>query len=119
MEHLMPAQKQYRGVPVPDAVRGSWHRLPGLWWRAGVDAKSESLPFVVEPGQVYADNDPRSEGRTLRVDRIEGAYAICTVLTDRVMHDENWVSQIGRPTKIKVRRLYPNARGYRRLEEDG
>jgi hypothetical protein len=36
----------------------------------------------VKPESIWADNDPRSAGRTLRVERIEGGKAVCTVLTN-------------------------------------
>ncbi|MFE9834075.1 hypothetical protein ACFYP4_02830 [Streptomyces sp. NPDC005551] len=72
----------------------------------GIDAKAESMPFVVEPGQVYADNDPRKEGRAIHIDSIDGRHAYATVV------------ETGAPTKILLRRLYPNARGYRLLPDD-
>jgi hypothetical protein len=36
----------------------------------------------VREGQVWADNDRRSRGRTLRVIRVEAEHAVCVVLTD-------------------------------------
>lgn len=36
----------------------------------------------VKVGDVWKDNDPRSAGRTLRIDAIEGDRAVCTVLTN-------------------------------------
>lgn len=108
---------QYRGIPVPLEVSVYWHQPIGRWWRAGIDAKAATMPFVVEPGQIYADNDPRSEGRTLLVEKLDGVYADCLILTDRKLQDLTGGSQVGKPTRIKIRRLYPNARGYRLIEE--
>jgi hypothetical protein len=34
-----------------------------------------------QPQEVWADNDKRSNGRTLRVDEVTGNYALCSVLT--------------------------------------
>lgn len=31
----------------------------------------------VEPGQVWRDNDPRSPGRVVRVQALDGRYAVC------------------------------------------
>lgn len=36
----------------------------------------------VRPGQIWADNDRRSAGRTLRVDAVEDGKVTCTVLTN-------------------------------------
>jgi hypothetical protein len=71
----------------------------------GIDALAETMPFLVEPGQVYADNDPRKEGRRVRVESLDGLYV-------------NAVDEAtGIATRILKRRLYANARGYRLLEE--
>lgn len=113
----------YRGVPVPRRLRQYWDKPTGRWWRTGVDAKGALMPFEVLPGQVYQDNDyrPTRSGRTIRIDRIteDGLYAVCTVLTnyDRVQNslDLGWSiykDMRGSQTAIKIRRLYPNARGY-------
>jgi hypothetical protein len=39
-------------------------------------------PPAVRPGQVWAGNDPRAAGRTIRVERLDGDKAICRVLTN-------------------------------------
>lgn len=120
----------YRGVPVPPRLRQYWDKPTGLWWRLGVDNKADLSPFEVLPGQVYADGDYRKPGRTLRVERLtaDGLYAICTVLTNRdyvQWHLDNsdngfgFKDMRGTETAIKVRRLYPNARGYRLLHSPG
>lgn len=122
------APDMYRGVRVPARLTHYWNAPTGRWWRAGVDAKADLLPFEVVPTQVYRDNDYRKPGRTLRVDRIteDGVFAICTVLTnyDRVQDclDHGWTHRKdmrGSQTAIRVRRLYPNARGYALIQDVG
>lgn len=73
----------------------------------------------VKPGQVWADNDQRSAGRTIRVDRIEGDKAVCTILTNRDAADLNdWGTDMrGRQVRIKVSRFRPTSTGYRLVEE--
>jgi hypothetical protein len=95
----------YRGVEVPGRLRPYWTKPTGRWWRKGIDALAETMPFLVEPGQVYADNDPRKEGRTIRIESLDGLYVIA--------RDE----ETGISSRILKRRLYANARGYRLLEE--
>lgn len=50
--------------------------------RARGAAMQSRLPVEVRVGSVWADNDPRSAGRTLRVERVDGDKAVCTVLTN-------------------------------------
>lgn len=81
----------------------------------------------VRPGQLWADNDPRHAGRTLRVDevcyRAGKKVARCTILTNS---DETqaeidkpttpWyrpADRRGRQTDISVRRFRPTSTGYR------
>lgn len=76
----------------------------------------------VRPGQIWADNDARNEGRTLRVDRIEihafghgvlegrVPHAVCTVLTQP--DDRPW-ALTGRQVTIRVSRMRPTSTGYR------
>ncbi len=44
--------------------------------------EEEGTVTEVKVGQVWADNDPRSEGRTVRVDVVDGRRAFCTVITN-------------------------------------
>lgn len=69
----------------------------------------------VKPGQVWADNDWRSEGRTVRVDEIHGDYARCTVLTAAGggAYGDRW----RRTTRIALKRFKPTSTGYRLLED--
>lgn len=65
----------------------------------------------VREGQVWADNDPRAHGRTLRVDAVDGDYARCTVLSG--VHS-SWIG-VGRECTILLRRFAPTRSGYRLL----
>lgn len=78
---------------------------------------------MVKIGQIWADNDKRAKGRHVRVDRIEGDYAFCTIVIDRAdtepdggryreRRPHDWIA-IGRPTRIKLTRFKPNSTGYR------
>lgn len=66
----------------------------------------------VRPGQVWADNDPRSAGRTVRIESIDISgdepVAICTVLSLA----RNVCTGMGSIKKIKVRRFRPVSSGY-------
>lgn len=65
---------------------------------------------VVREGQVWADNDRRSRGRTLKVVRVENGRALCVVLTDGP-HPIR--SAVGRTVAIKLDRFKPTSTGYR------
>lgn len=43
---------------------------------------------VVRPGQVWADNDVRCKGRTVRVAEVGPLTAICEILTNSDAHQE-------------------------------
>ena len=72
----------------------------------------------VKPGQCWADNDPRSEGRTLRVESIEGDKAVCTILTNCDSYKGSaWQrDMVGKTTRISLSRFKPTSTGYRLLE---
>lgn len=84
-------------------------------------------PNAVRPGQVWADNDPRSAGRTLRVDAIEDGKAVCTILTndtttqariDGTYHGM-WAyagrpqDRRGKTARVSLSRFKPARTGYR------
>lgn len=86
---------------------------------------------TVRPGQVWADNDPRSAGRTLRVDTVDDTHATCTVLTNA--DGQQWLldnpnirsgaqDTRGRKVRIRLDRFRPTSTGYRLIgdmaEED-
>lgn len=80
--------------------------------------------ITVKPGQIWADNDERCMGRTLRVDRIEDGKAVCTVLTNsnpvqaELDRGERRTQDTrGRVTRISVTRFRPVSTGYRLVEE--
>ncbi|WP_149183283.1 hypothetical protein [Streptomyces sp. TRM49041] len=68
----------------------------------------------VQAGQVWADNDKRSEDRTLRVDAVDARYAHCTVLTAATPG-----GRTGHRVRILVERMCPTSTGYRLLPEAG
>ncbi|MEU8521212.1 hypothetical protein [Streptomyces sp. NPDC048577] len=65
----------------------------------------------VRVGQVWADNDKRSEGRTVRVDEVDVCYAYCTVLTSATPG-----GRTGQRTRIALERMRPTSTGYRLLD---
>lgn len=79
----------------------------------------------VRTGQVWADNDIRSKGRTVKVESVDGEHAVCVVLTntddqqdvlDRYpgQRIQGYTDRRGRSTRIAVRRLLAGgSRGYR------
>jgi hypothetical protein len=88
---------------------------------------------TVRPGQIWADNDPRAWGRTLRVDEIrpgewtDQPIAVCTVLTNtddtQAGIDASKVDWYrprdmrGRQTQIAVVRFArPTSTGYRLVQ---
>lgn len=78
-------------------------------------------------GQVWADNDPRSAGRTVRIDLVKGAYAHVTILTntDSTQDDIDSASALwrrdmrGKQSRILLNRLRPTSTGYRYLRTEG
>ena len=83
---------------------------------------------VVRPGQVWADNDVRSKGRTIRVVDVGPVTAICEIRTNsdaqqeyvdgvRSMVGYRPVDMRGKRTQIALRRFKPTSTGYRLLEE--
>jgi hypothetical protein len=78
----------------------------------------------VRPGQTWADNDRRAEGRTIRVERIHGGKAVCVILTNRTAAQEQldagsaWVTDMrGRMTRISLSRFRPDGSGYRLISD--
>lgn len=77
---------------------------------------TESAPIAIEVGQVWADDDPRSQGRTIRITEVDPpnfrARAVIVTVARNVGED-----QVGRRTRwISFRRFRPGKRGYRLLE---
>jgi hypothetical protein len=73
----------------------------------------------VKPGQTWADADPRSAGRTLRVESIEGDKVVCTILTNADSYKGGaWQKDMrGKTTRISLSRFKPTSTGYRLVED--
>jgi len=84
----------------------------------------------IKPGQIWADNDRRSAGRTLRVERIEGTKAVCTILTnsdkaqadiDRAANKPSYWCDFkdtrGKTTRVSISRMKPTSTGYRLIRD--
>lgn len=75
----------------------------------------------VRVGQIWADNDTRCRGRTLKVVElnlcVDSPFAVCEVVTDA---EGSPTRAVGRRTKISLKRLKPTSTGYRLLiDENG
>jgi hypothetical protein len=88
--------------------------------------------YEVKPGQIWADNDSRSAGRTLRIDRIVDSKAVCTILAnaddlqralDACMPGEPARvgeypdDRRGKTTRISLARFRPTNTGYRLVRD--
>jgi len=76
-------------------------------------AEAPALPEV-KVGQVWADNDPRSDGRTVKVIAVNQTKAVCEVLTDGANTRR---SQVGRITRIGLHRFKDTASGYKLVKK--
>ncbi|WP_420878969.1 hypothetical protein [Rhodococcus sp. (in: high G+C Gram-positive bacteria)] len=101
--HLTGGTAQ-QSTPVPEPCQAS---------PADADADAAAVPPA--PGQVWADNDPRSHGRTIAVDAIAGDKAVCTVLAPAY---DNPNGRCGHTVKIAVRRFKPTPTGYRLIRDE-
>lgn len=82
--------------------------------RAYGAAVQSNLPVRVEVGQVWADNDPRSQGRTLIVKEIDGMHAVCVPLKGRDPEVNNgFVSTPAKRVRIRLDRFKPTSTGYK------
>lgn len=68
-----------------------------------------TLPHV-RSGQIWADNDKRSKGRTLRVEAVSARHAQCVVLTSATPN-----GRTGHTVRILLERMKPVSNGYRLL----
>lgn len=65
----------------------------------------------VRPGQIWADNDPRSAGRHLKVIEVDTTHATMELVTPRgVGHHQ---AKPGRRTRSRLNRFRPTSTGYR------
>jgi hypothetical protein len=83
---------------------------------------------TVKPGQIWADNDKRAAGRTLRVERVLGDKAQCTILTNTDVAQKQideyqgracpWARDMrGKKTWISLARFKPTNTGYRLVQD--
>ncbi|MFI7468183.1 DUF6354 family protein [Nonomuraea sp. NPDC049646] len=68
----------------------------------------------VRVGQVWADNDKRSEGRRIRVLEVDATHATVTPVDVRGMVDSRTQQ---RRTRIRLDRFRPTSTGYRLVQE--
>lgn len=70
----------------------------------------------IRPGQLWADNDPRSRGRVIQVTRHDllGEVHVVTVRNSRTAINDN----IGRRTKINAARFVPTTKGYVLIQDE-
>ncbi|MGX1129938.1 hypothetical protein RKD49_002128 [Streptomyces glaucescens] len=61
-------------------------------------------------GQIWQDNDPRSDGRRLRIVEIDGTHAVCE---EAPRPGRNGQAKPGRRTRIRLDRFRPTSTGYR------
>lgn len=66
----------------------------------------------VRPGQIWADNDPRSEGRTIRIEFVGSESAACRILANPTAAHAD---RRGKITRIRLDRFRPTSNGYRLL----
>lgn len=81
----------------------------------------------VRAGQVWADNDSRVTGRTIRVDEVDATHATCTILTNDATTQGNLDNpsqasyqpkdRRGATTRIAIKRFRPTSTGYRLLTD--
>jgi hypothetical protein len=83
-----------------------------------------SETITVKPGQIWADNDKRQQGRTLLVERVDGDRALCRILTNRdvVQRDierhyaAGMQDRHGKTVSVAVARMRPTSTGYRLVQ---
>lgn len=72
-----------------------------------------SEPVTPEVGQIWADNDPRSKGRRLRIESVSDRFVRAVVVADR---DGAKQSSVGLRFAINRDRLRPTRNGYRLID---
>lgn len=69
---------------------------------------------IVKPQQIWADNDPREKGRTLRVVSVGVNSARCEVVTVAAGSSDR---AIGKTRMIALARFRPTSNGYTLVNE--
>ena len=60
---------------------------------------TDAQPSTIQPGTVWTDNRRNSRGLTIRIDRVDGEHALCTVLTNRAGARR---SRIGKSARVPL-----------------
>lgn len=79
---------------------------------------SKAERITPKVGQVWADNDPRATGRTLKIIAIDGERVQFEVITNRDNASPHEQDRRGRKTWVKAARLIPTMTGYRFIKEE-
>lgn len=73
-------------------------------------------------GQVWADNDKRSTGRTVRIVAVGRTHATVELVGQRGRpargHEAKQKAEPGRRTRIRLDRFEPTSTGYRLIETE-
>lgn len=102
-------------VRYDDGTRDTWVHRQNL--EATGLVRDLEVP-TVRRGQVWADNDRRSEGRKVRILRVEEAEAVVIVLTARTdASDGERQRAVGAEHRIRLNRFRPTSTGYRLVED--
>lgn len=68
-----------------------------------------------KPDQIWVDNDPRSNGRQVKIIAVDETHATVVTIIDALgQHHE---AATARRTRIKLTRFKPTSTGYRLVEE--
>lgn len=65
----------------------------------------------IKPGQIWADDDPRNQGRLLEVVSIGETHVQLRETVDRVGNPSDRLS------KVQIRRMKPGSTGYRLVQD--
>lgn len=81
-----------------------------------------TIPAItVRPGQIWQDNDPRAEGRRVRVVELTGTHAIVELHSPRADYSPRGAgyppAKPGRRTRIRLDRFRPTNSGYTLVED--
>ncbi|MEU4296407.1 DUF6354 family protein [Kitasatospora aureofaciens] len=69
----------------------------------------------VRPGQVWADNDKRNVGRTIRIESVDNTHATVTLVT--ASRDDIQGARPKRTSRIRLDRFRPTSTGYRLIRD--
>jgi hypothetical protein len=73
----------------------------------------------IQPGQVWADNDPRSHGRQVRIVALDATHATVELVTPRqvaTLSGQTTTAQPGRRSRISLSRFRATSTGYRLVQ---